>query len=130
MLSGRYAVAVVGTLVLCTAPAFSQSCAAGRSLSGGCANPVLTQSMGLRGLAFSQPRISFLGLPLVSRSNSYADAIRDRESLRFGIDGPAPTNGTPPPPPGTFIGLPNNVDPARLQIGAPYTVVPGGIRTR
>lgn len=124
------ALAMLGLSFLAV-PALSQSrCSAGTTLSGGCADAGLVQSMSQRALVFSQPRISFLGLPLATRSNSYADAVRDRESLRYGITGPAPTAGTPPPAPGTFIGLPANVDPSRLQIGVPYTVVPGGIRTR
>lgn len=113
------------------APAPAQPrCPAGTTASGACANPGLTASVQQRAIIFSQPRLSFLGPPVPFSSDSYADASRDRQGLAFGIDTPVKTTSAPAPAPGTFIGLPTNVNPANLNIAAPYTVVPGGIRIR
>ncbi len=119
-----------GMIVLVTSvEAQNAPCPAGTTISGTCANPVLVQSMAQRALVFSQPRISFLGLPLVGRSNGYVDAVRDRDTPTLGVNRPVPIAG-PPLSSGTFVGIPAGVDPARLQIGAPFDVVPGGIRIR
>ena len=108
-------------------------CPEGRTAAGTCANPGALQATRQRALVFTQSKISYLGLPIVSSSNSYADAARDRQSLRYGIDQPVPTTTNTGPatiPPGTFIRLPPNVSPTQLQITEPYTIVPGGIRIR
>jgi hypothetical protein len=105
-------------------------CPQGRTMAGTCASPVVLQSMQQRAVVFTQSKISYLGLPLDAPSNSYADAARDRQSLKYGIDQRVPTTTSPAPAPGTFIRLPSNVSPASLQISAPYTIVPGGIRIR
>jgi hypothetical protein len=105
-------------------------CPAGKTASGTCANPFVVQDMLQRGVILSQAKISYLGFPLVFPSNSYGDASRDRQSLNYGIDAPPPSIPSTTPAPGTFIRLPSNVNPASLNIAAPYSVVPGGIRIR
>jgi hypothetical protein len=105
-------------------------CPEGKTASGTCANPLVLQDMRQRGVILSQAKISYLGFPLVFPSNSYGDASRDRQSLNYGIDAPPPSIPSTTPAPGTFIRLPSNVNPASLNIAAPYSVVPGGIRIR
>ena len=111
----------------------AQKCSQGLTSVGTCANPIVLQAAQQRAVVFTQSKISYLGLPIVAPSDSYVDAARDRGSLAFGIDRPVPTTtntGAATIPPGTFIRLPNHVSPTQLQIAAPYTIVPGGIRIR
>ena len=83
-----------------------------------------------RAIVFSQPNLSFLGPPLAYGDNGYVDASRNRQALSYGIDTPVKNSAAATPAPGTFIGLPSNVNPANLNIATPFTVVPGGIRIR
>ena len=124
---------VVGACLSCMIPtfAFAQAkCPAGRTSSGACVNAGLTSSMEQRAVVFSQPNLSFLGPPLAYGDNGYIDASRNRQALSNGIDMPVKSSTAVTPAPGTFIGLPSNVNPANLNIAAPFTVVPGGIRIK
>jgi hypothetical protein len=116
------------------APAAAQSpgvknekCPEGRTAAGKCANRMLSSAMRQITIVMTQPKLSYTGMAIRQDTGNYSgsgnsDSDR-RQELKYETAGAVP----PSPPPGTFVRLPPSVNPATLQIAAPFTVVTGGI---
>lgn len=108
-----------------------EACPDGRLASGDCANPGASSYNRRTGVALTQQKLSFTGLPLRSDLNGPGNLNNQAgPDLAYTNSG----NGGQPDPaasnPGTFVYVPPGVNPASLNIGRPFTVVPGGIILR